>query len=137
MSTLTVYFDDPWWVAVVELDDGERVRAYRHVFGGEPADQEVLEFVLHEFIALTSRAGAETEGEEPPLRRPNPKRAMREAARLVAQRGISTRAQEALQREREAQAQSRKAVACEQREQQEAARREQARIKARARHRGR
>ena len=42
---LTVYFEDPFWVGVVEEQFGNHVKACRHVFGAEPKDAEVMEFV--------------------------------------------------------------------------------------------
>lgn len=42
---LTVCFEDPFWVGIVETEDGGRYRAARHVFGAEPSMPEVLRFV--------------------------------------------------------------------------------------------
>lgn len=136
MNTLTIYFDDPWWVGVIACDDAGTLRAYRHVFGAEPSGEEVLAFVLREYVALTSALAVGVAAEAPPARRPNPKRAAREAARATAVRGISTKAQEALRVAREAEAQARQAEARERRERERDERREQARARARERHRG-
>ena len=37
----TVYFEDPFWVAVCEVSEGGKLRAARVVFGAEPKDYEV------------------------------------------------------------------------------------------------
>ncbi|GAA2375854.1 DUF2992 family protein [Dactylosporangium salmoneum] len=57
MPTMTVYFDKPFWVAVLEqhADDGT-VRAVRHVFGAQPTDPELYEFLLRHGTALLRRA---------------------------------------------------------------------------------
>lgn len=137
MNTLTVYFDDPWWVGVIACEEAGALRVYRHVFGSEPSGEEVLAFVLHDFLPLTSRPVVGIAGDtEVPLRR-NPKRAAREAARQTAEHGISTKAQEALRVTREAEAQTRQATSRAERERAAEQRRLQTRARARARHRGR
>jgi hypothetical protein len=137
MNTLTVYFDDPWWVGVITCEEAGTLRVYRHVFGSEPSGEEILAFVLRDFLPLTSRSVAGIDGgTEEPLRR-NPKRAAREAARLTAERGISTKAQEALRVAREAEAQTRQATSRAERERAAEQRWAQTRARARARHRGR
>ncbi|MCW5848855.1 MAG: DUF2992 family protein [Anaerolineae bacterium] len=40
MVTLTVYFEDPWWVAVVEMEADGELRVARQVFGSEPSNSE-------------------------------------------------------------------------------------------------
>lgn len=45
-STLTVYFDGQFWVGMAELVEKGQLRACRIVFGAEPSNEEVLDFVL-------------------------------------------------------------------------------------------
>lgn len=137
MISLTVFFDDPWWVGVVVCDDGASLRAYRHIFGGEPSPEEVYHFVLYEFISLTNRPAAGLETDALPTRRVNPKRAAREAARLTAEHGITTRAQEALRVARETEAREREVLRREQLRLAEEEKYERTRARARERHRGR
>jgi hypothetical protein len=94
--SLTVLFEDPFWVGVVERQEDGTLQAARHIFGSEPAPAEVLEFVLHRLDRLLERPAAMVAGEQPERRAINPKRAARETARALAQRGTSTQAQEAL-----------------------------------------
>jgi hypothetical protein len=137
MNTLTVYFDDPWWVGVIACEEAGTLRAYRHIFGSEPSGEEVLAFILRDFLPLTSRPVVGLPGDAKALLRRNPKRAAREAARQTAERGISTKAQEALRVAREAEAQTRQATSRAERERAAEQRRAQTRARARARHRGR
>lgn len=44
--TLTVLFEAPFWVGVVERVEDGRLSACRIVFGAEPKDYEVWEYVL-------------------------------------------------------------------------------------------
>jgi hypothetical protein len=99
---LTVYFDGQFWVGVAEESTPTGLRACRHVFGAEPSDAEVLEFVNGRLLPLLERARAGIALDAAPSdRTANLKRAAREAARAVRERGVSTFAQAALQAEYE------------------------------------
>ena len=50
--TLTVYFEDPFWVGVFERVEDDQLSVCRHVFGAEPTDAEVLAFVQQRFRKL-------------------------------------------------------------------------------------
>lgn len=97
-SRLTVFFEEPFWVGVFEQETDGVIRAARVVFGAQPTDAEVFEFVLRHADRL--RYGPPVEGR---LSREtaNPKKRRREAARETGQRGIGTRSQQALQLARE------------------------------------
>ena len=43
---LTVFFEGPFWVGVFERIEDGRLSVCRVVFGSEPRDYEVLEFIL-------------------------------------------------------------------------------------------
>lgn len=45
MSKLTVRFEDPFWVGIIEVEGEGDYRVARHVFGAEPTTPEVLRFV--------------------------------------------------------------------------------------------
>lgn len=92
--TLTVFFDDPFWVAVFERQTGLRLEAARVVLGAEPRDFEVYRLVLAGYAALRFSPPVES---APPAPRPaGPKRAQREAGRAMQRQGVGTKAQEAL-----------------------------------------
>ena len=97
-SRLTVFFEEPFWVGVFEQETDGVIRAARVVFGAQPTDAEVFEFVLRHADRL--RYGPPVEGR---LSREtaNPKKRRREAARETGQCGIGTRSQQALQLARE------------------------------------
>lgn len=97
---LTVFFESPFWVGVVERTDSRgQITAARHVFGPEPSDQQVYQWLLAELDHL--RFSPPSPGELPRPAADNPKRRQRQAARAVAL-GTGTRAQQALQAAREA-----------------------------------
>ena len=98
---MTVYFDNPYWVAMLESLENESIRICRVVFGQEPKDYQVQAFLLKNFRSLQfSRPMEIGEGyiKKTPV---NPKRVQREINKLKAQKGISTKAQIALSKERE------------------------------------
>ena len=45
-SRLTVFFEEPFWVGVFEQETDGVICAARVVFGAQPTDAEVFEFVL-------------------------------------------------------------------------------------------
>ena len=116
-AQFTLFFDGRFWVGVLELherrrgaeanDQGGTVRAARHVFGAEPSDVELYDFLLTHGGALIDRAAASPPVPAPrsvdssSTPRPNPKRAARQAAKEAARVCPSTAAQAALATARE------------------------------------
>ena len=105
--TLTVYFDGSFFAALSERIDSDGLRAAKHVFGPEPSDPEVYQWVLREFARL--RYSPAVEGARRPRAAGNPKRRQRQAAQACAS-GVGTRAQQALQLQREQSAQERRSA---------------------------
>ena len=106
-ARLTVYFDPPFWVGLYQREEEDSVRVCRVVFGGEPKDQQVLDWFQAHFRELEFSPPAA--GGRSPDRAVNPKRARREAAKAVWPARIGTKAQQALKL-------SRKIISKEQRE---------------------
>lgn len=101
MSKLTVRFEDPFWVGVIEVEDEGGYRVARHVFGAEPTTPEVLRFVCDRWRELRFTDGTQIRTEQ--AKRVNPKRLRRMIEREIqssARRG--TKAQQALAEQREA-----------------------------------
>ena len=59
-SRLTVFFEEPFWVGVFEQETDGVICAARVVFGAQPTDAEVFEFVLRHADRL--RYGPPVEG---------------------------------------------------------------------------
>ena len=95
---LTVFFDDPFWVGVFERIEGNKLSVCRVVFGAEPKDYEVYDFILKNYSNLKFSSSIEVEVKK---ENANPKRLQREARKQSKQGGIGTKAQLALQRQRE------------------------------------
>ena len=104
--TLTVYFDDPFWVGVFERMEDGRLSVCKVTFGAEPKDYEVWAFVLEHYHELTFSPAVEAE-----TRRAadNPKRRQRNAGKQMARTGVGTKSQQALQMQLEQNKQERRA----------------------------
>lgn len=101
MSKLTVRFEDPFWVGVIEVEDEGGYRVARHVFGAEPTTPEVLRFVCDRWRELRFTDSIQIQTEQ--AKRINPKRLRRMIEREIkssARRG--TKAQQILAEQREA-----------------------------------
>ena len=134
-SKLTVLFDPPFWVGVFERESGGRYEACKLTFGAEPRDAEVWACVLAHYDRLDFSPALAVQ--RAPDRTVSPKRAQRLAARETRETGIGTRAQQALQLQREQARTERRALSREAREAEEA-RRYRLRLQAKKdKHRGR
>ncbi|MBR2836472.1 MAG: YjdF family protein [Coriobacteriales bacterium] len=134
-SALTIYFDGQFWVGIFEREQNQKLSVCRVVFGAEPSNEEVQQFVCENWNHL--RFTEPIEHSEAPKVVINPKRRQREAARELKQRGPSTKAQMALLEEREALARQQKEAARAAREQDQQQRYDQHREKQKQKHRGR
>ena len=92
-STLTVFFEEPFWVGVYERMDGERYEVCKITFGAEPKDYEVWEFLRKNWSRL--RFSPPMKGQRPEERRRNPKRRQREIRSKLQESGVGTKAQQA------------------------------------------
>ena len=134
---LTIYFDGQFWIGLIECVEESRLRVARHIFGAEPSDIEVLEFVQCQLLEVAARATVDVEVERKIKTIHNPKRAAREAAKIMRQPIVSTKAQEALKLQHEQNKQEHHVRTKAEREAEEDRRREIKREKAKQRQRGR
>ena len=75
-STLTVFFENPFWVGVYERIDDDRYEVCKITFGAEPKDYEVWDFLLKNWSKLKFSPPSKAERVEE--RKINPKRMQRE-----------------------------------------------------------
>ena len=133
-STLTVYYDGQFWVGLAEHVDGGVYGVARIVFGAEPSDNEVLQFVVNRWEELHFFGDVPAEVRKPAK---NPKRRIREASKALKQPAMSTKAQQALADQREALKQERYHARSTLHEDEAKARFEQQKAKRKRKHRGR
>ena len=131
---LSVYFEDPFWVGVVERTEGGRLSACRIVFGAEPRDYEIYAKLSAGYYRLKFSPEIKADVQKTVT---NPKRRLREAARQTAASGTGTKSQQALQLMREQNKTERKKRTSEEREEEAKWLFELKRQKKKEKHRGR
>ena len=92
-STLTVFFEDPFWVGVFEIVEGKKLFVAKVTFGAEPKEYEVQEFIEKQYYNLQFSPAVAAVVKES---KKNPKRLQREARRQTQDKGIGTKSQQAL-----------------------------------------
>ena len=132
-STLTVYHDGQFWVGLAERVEDGRYGVARFVFGAEPSDGEILQFVVSKWERLSFFGDEPTEASKPAR---NPKRRAREAAKALKQPAMSTKAQQALANQREAMKRESAHARSRRRADEAEARFEQRKLKRKQKHRG-
>jgi len=99
----TIVFEKKYWVGIFERTDKEGFGVARHIFGGEPSDAQIYEFVLTEYQNLKF---GQPKGEiSVQIKRMNPKRLKRqvkkEMERIKETMRPSTLAQDAMREDLE------------------------------------
>ena len=133
-STLTILFQDPFWIGLYEREEDGRYQVCRIVFGAEPRDQEVYLLLLEIWRKL--RFSPAVAGGLPPETIRNPKRRQREVQKETRTAGIGTKAQQALKLQQEQGKLERKVLSRQEKEAEEARRFQLHQEKRREKHRG-
>ncbi len=100
---VTVLLENSLWAGIFERDDDEGYAVARKIFGSEPSDAELYDFVSHHYIELKF---SEPQKEiKLIIKRKNPKRVLREVKKQIKKSSNNhvpmTRAEEALKLELE------------------------------------
>lgn len=131
---LTVFFQEPFWAGVFERISERELSVSRVVFGAEPRDYEVQEFILKNHGGLRFSPAVAADGKKA-IR--NPKRMQREVRRQVQDTGIGTKSQQALKLQQEQLKTERKSAGRERREAEKQRQFELKQQKKKEKHRGR
>lgn len=132
-STLTVYHDGQFWVGLAERVEDGTYGVARIVFGAEPSNEEILQFITSKWAKLTFSGDEPAEASRPAK---NPKRRAREASRALKQPAMGTKAQQALASRREAMKRESVRARSQRRADEAEARFEQRKLKRKQKHRG-
>ena len=111
--SLTVFFEDPFWVGVFERIDDGKLSVCKVTFGAEPKDYDVWEFILQNYDRMVFSPAVETETKQTA---DNPKRRLRNARKQTEHSGIGTKSQQALQMQREEMKTERRQISRERRD---------------------
>jgi hypothetical protein len=133
---LTVFYDGQFWIGVVERSRETQLSAAHYVFGSEPQSEEILEFINRNLLQLIQAQTQAVEIKPPVERKLNPKRLARQVMKEASAPPVSTKAQEALQMQMEANKKEKQVQSKQQRLEQQERKRLISRQKAKQRHRG-
>lgn len=134
-SSLTIMFENPFWIGLYERFDNENYEVCKITFGAEPKDYEVYDYLLQNWHKLEFSPPIKTDKIKD--RKINPKRMQREINNQLENKGIGTKAQQALQLQREQGKVERKARSKEQKEAEKERQYTLRQEKKRAKHKGR
>lgn len=114
---LTVFFEGMFWVGVFEKTTETSYEVSRVVFGAEPKDYEIFEFINRHFYKINFKNSLITDTcTNVKDKKINPKRVQRELRKEAENKGIGTKAQQALQLQYEENKLQRKKLSKERRE---------------------
>lgn len=117
MSKLTVFFNDPFWIGVFEIVENGKTKVCRVVFGKEPKDYDIYEFILKRYDKLKFSRSVQIDKKTEI--RVNPKRMQRKIQKSLQKNSIGTKAQQAIKLDYESKKVERKILSRERREEQE------------------
>lgn len=112
-NTLTVFFENPFWVGVIEEIDNNTLVVSRIIFYHEPKDYEIYKYLLYKYSQLKFSPTVEMTVKDKCL---NPKRMRRVIQSQINNTGIGTKSQQALKKQQELNKQERKKVSHQQKE---------------------
>lgn len=92
--TLTVFFEDPFWVGIFIITEESKSRYCKVTFGKEPSDAELYEFCRNNFARLEFTDAYQSGTEKPEA--VNPKRRKRQIGRELNGRSGARKSYEAI-----------------------------------------
>ncbi len=135
---LSILFESPFWIALLEEESDGLLYAARHVFGSEPSSENVYEFILSgEYKILVESMTVGLLVKRSRQRRINPKRLQRQIRQEKERSGISNQSREVMRLQQEQNKKERASVSKEERETKRNYKRELAKNKRKQKHRGR
>ena len=93
-SSLTIMFENPFWIGLYERFDNGNYEVCKITFGAEPKDYEIYDYLLQNWHKLKFSPPIKTDKIKD--RKINPKRMQREINSQLEDKGIGTKAQQAL-----------------------------------------
>lgn len=93
-ASLTILFEDPFWIGLYEREEAGRYTAAKVIFGAEPKDCEVYEFLQRNWQTLRFSPSIPAAPSTHAVL--NPKRRIRLIHKQTQAAGIGTKAQQAL-----------------------------------------
>ncbi len=135
---LSILFESPFWIALLESERDGLLYAARHVFGSEPSSKNVYEFILSgEYRILVEGMTVGLPVDNAKKRPINPKRLQRQIRKEKERSGISNQSREVMRLQQEENKKERCLTSKEERVAKRNYKRELATNKRKQKHRGR
>lgn len=131
---LSVFFEDPFWVGVFERNTEDDYQVFRQVFGAEPRDCEVYEFILESYSRIRYSTPIKSEANEE--KHISPKRLQKKISRELEKAGTGTKAQNAIKQQYEENKTERRKISREEKELEERQKFEMRQMKKKEKHKG-
>lgn len=96
---LSVFFEEPFWIAVYEINENGNYKVCKIIFGSEPKDYDVYNYILNNWYNLKFKLSLKTNKIKDI--KVNPKRMQRKINKQISKIGTSTKAQEAISMQKE------------------------------------
>lgn len=134
ISSITVMFDEPFWIGIYERQVGSKYEACKITFGAEPKDYEVYDYLLKKYASLKFSPAIKTKVLAD--KNVNPKRMQRLVSKQLNNVGVGTKAQQAFKLMQEQSKQIRKVSSKQKREKEKERRFERKSAKRKEKHKG-
>lgn len=134
-ASLTIMFENPFWIGLYERIDDGKYEVCKIIFGAEPKDYEVYDFLLSNWNYLKFSPPVKMDRVEE--KHINPKRMQREIKSQLEKKRIATKAQQALKLQHEQSKTERKSRSKAQKEAEEERQFALRQEKKKAKHKGR
>ena len=136
-TRLTILFEDPYWAGIFEKEDEAGYFVAREIFGSEPTDLDVYQFILNRYNTLRySSPRKDVVMRTKHFEDANPKRLQRLAAKEMKNRTGIKKAYEAISLEMEKLKKEKKVVSRQEREEESKKKFESRQMKKKEKHRG-
>jgi hypothetical protein len=89
-SVFTIFFEDPFWVGILEENYNGINYMGKHIFGAEPSNSELLQFYIYEFENINKLNIGEIDME---TKRMNFKKSMNKSKKAQNKIGVGTKSQ--------------------------------------------
>lgn len=132
--TLRVFFEEPFWIGVIERMENGKLTVCKVTFGAEPKDYEAAQVFLKNYFRLRFSPAVETAVKNAHR---NPKRIQREVQKQIKKTGIGTKSQQAVKLQQEQRKTERKVFSKEQRNAEQLRKFQLKQQKKKEKHRGR
>ena len=133
---LTIFFDGQFWVGLIERQSESKHYSSLFTFGEDPGDSQIFEFVNDDLLNIINKQSEFVETNDLRIKEINPKSQKRIASKEMAANPLSTKSQEAIQKQLEKDKKERKLISRDQKEEKLQYKREKSIEKKKQKHRG-